>query len=201
MNVEAPARGSGARKAGTRDTDMERGAVVWLTGLSGAGKSTLARAAAAVASARGARVEVLDGDAVRGWLSSGLGFSRADRDENIRRIAHVAELLSKHGVLVLVAAISPYRAARDAARALVGDRFFEVHVSTPLEACAERDPKGLYRRARAGELPAFTGLDDPYEAPDAPELALDTSGRSLDDATAALISALDARGLLPRGAR
>ncbi len=148
--------------------------MVWLTGLSGAGKSTIADALAPELLAAGKRVEVLDGDVVRTHLSRGLGFSREDRDLNIARIAFVAHLLARNGVVVVVSAISPYRSTREAARATIGD-FVEVHVAPPLEECVRRDTKGLYKKALAGEIPQFTGVSDPYEVPDAPEITLDTS--------------------------
>ncbi|MBX3263917.1 MAG: adenylyl-sulfate kinase [Labilithrix sp.] len=152
----------------------DRGVVVWFTGLSGAGKTTIANALGAELGAAGARVEVLDGDVVRAHLSKGLGFSREDRDVNVARIAFVAHLLARNGVIVLVAAVSPYRAAREAARAAVGD-FVEVHVAPPIETCVARDTKGLYKKALAGEIAQFTGVSDPYEPPEAPEVTLDTS--------------------------
>ena len=152
----------------------DRGFVVWLTGLSGAGKSTIAEALAPELRAAGKRVEVLDGDIVRTHLSKGLGFSREDRDLNIARIAFVGHLLARNGVVVIVSAISPYRSTREAARATIGD-FVEVHVAPPLEECVRRDTKGLYKKALAGEIQQFTGVSDPYEAPDAPEITLDTA--------------------------
>lgn len=152
----------------------ERGVVVWLTGLSGAGKSTIADALAPELRAAGRKVESLDGDVVRTHLSKGLGFSREDRDTNIARIAFVAHLLSRNGVVVLVSAISPYRETREAARRTIGD-FVEVHVAPPLEECIRRDTKGLYRKALAGEIPQFTGISDPYEPPAAAEVTIDTS--------------------------
>jgi len=174
-----------------------RAPVVWLTGLSGAGKSTIAEALAPRLRQAGvARVELLDGDVVRTHLSKGLGFSREDRDTNIARIAFVAHLLARNGVTVVVAAISPYREARDAARRLIGE-FLEVHVATPLEECARRDVKGLYQQAASGALPtALTGRDDPYEPPLAPELTLDTTRLSLAEELDAIVEALRARGWL-----
>lgn len=154
---------------------------MWLTGLSGAGKSTLAGELARelrAARACGGRIELLDGDLVRTHLSKGLGFSREDRDLNVARIAFVAHLLARNGVLVLVSAISPYRATREAARETIGD-FVEVHVAPPLEECIRRDTKGLYKKALAGEIPTFTGISDPYEAPLAAEVTLDTSALDL----------------------
>jgi len=155
--------------AGPRVDQEQPGLTVWFTGLSGAGKTTICNAVHAELLARGRRVEMLDVDVVRKHLFADLGFSKADRDENIRRIGFVAELLTRHGVITLVAAISPYRAARDAVRYNIG-RFVEVHVDAPLAVCEGRDPKGLYRRARSGALHGFTGIDDPYEAPIAPEV-------------------------------
>lgn len=152
----------------------DRGFVIWLTGLSGAGKSTIAEALAPELLASGKKVELLDGDIVRTHLSKGLGFSREDRDLNVARIAFVAHLLARNGVVVLVSAISPYRATREAARKTIGD-FVEVHVAPPLEECIRRDTKGLYEKALAGAIPQFTGISDPYEAPESPELSLDTS--------------------------
>ncbi len=152
----------------------DRGFVVWLTGLSGAGKSTIAEALAPELVAAGRRVEVLDGDIVRTHLSRGLGFSREDRDINVARIAFVGHLLARNGVVVIVSAVSPYRSTRAAARATIGD-FVEVHVAPPLEECVRRDTKGLYKKALAGEIQQFTGVSDPYEPPETPEIALDTS--------------------------
>ncbi len=165
------------------------GATLWLTGLPSAGKSTLAHAFAAQLSAAGERVQVLDGDEVRPHLSAGLGFSRADRDVNVARIGWVARLLASHGVLVLVPVIAPYAAARDAVRgdhATHGVPFAEVYVATPLEIAETRDVKGLYARARRGELSGMTGVDDPYEAPSAAELVVDTTRVDLPTATAQL---------------
>jgi adenylyl-sulfate kinase len=156
--------------------------VVWLTGLSGAGKSTLASAVEKVLRASGVRCYVLDGDRLRHGLNRDLGFSDADRVENIRRVGEVAKLMVDAGLVVLVALISPFRADRQRARELfrAGD-FIEVHVSTPLEVCERRDPKGLYRKARAAEMPDFTGISSPYEPPEAPELELDTARLPLRD--------------------
>jgi adenylylsulfate kinase len=168
------------------------GCVIWLTGMSGAGKSTLAHAAAGRLRELGEKVEVLDGDVVREHLSQGLGFSREDRDINIRRIAFVAQLLARNGVVVIVAAISPYRAARDAARAQI-DRFLEVHVDCPLDELVRRDVKGLYAEALAGSRPQFTGVSDPYEAPLTPELVIHTDQESIDDSAARILAAVQLR--------
>lgn len=173
----------------------ERGAVVWLTGLSGAGKSTIATALEPRLRALGLRVESLDGDVVRTHLSKGLGFSREDRETNVARIAFVAHLLQRNGVTVLVSAISPYRATREAARALIRD-FVEVHVAPPLDECIRRDVKGLYAKALAGEIPAFTGVSDPYEAPLSPELVVDTSRVSVAAAVEQVVDRLRALGFL-----
>lgn len=177
-----------------------RGLVIWFTGLSASGKSTLAGMLAQHLEATDERaVTLLDGDVVRRFLSRGLGFSREDRDENIRRIGFVASLVARHGGIAVVAAISPYRAARQEARRLVeeaGGVFLEVHVATPLEVCAERDPKGLYARAQRGEIQGFTGVDDPYEAPEAPECRLDTRNLAAKAALATLLEALRERGAL-----
>ncbi len=168
----------------------EAGLVIWLTGLSGAGKSTLAAALATRLRESTDRVEVLDGDTVREHLSKGLGFSREDRDINIRRIAFVARLLARNGVIVLVAAISPYRGTRDAARAEI-ERFLEVYVDCPLDELLRRDTKGLYALALRGEVPQFTGVSDPYEAPLAPEVHVRTDRESLDDCVDKILLALD----------
>jgi adenylylsulfate kinase len=167
-----------------------RGLTVWFTGLSASGKTTLCRAVYERLAARGCRLELLDGDTVRKHLSKGLGFSREDRDENIRRIGFVAGLLTRNGVIALAAAISPYRAVRDEVRASIGD-FVEVYVNAPLEVCESRDPKGLYRKARAGQLPAFTGIDDPYEPPFDPEVECRTDRESLEECIAKVLSAID----------
>jgi bifunctional enzyme CysN/CysC len=152
-----------------------RGSTVWLTGLSGSGKSTVAAACEAQLVAAGRPAYVLDGDNVRHGLNGDLGFTAEDRAENVRRVGHVARLMADAGIVVLVPVISPYRADRDQVRALhdeAGLPFLEVFVDTPIELCEQRDPKGLYAKARAGEITGFTGIDDPYEAPSAPELVL-----------------------------
>jgi adenylylsulfate kinase len=167
-----------------------RGFTLWLTGLSGAGKSTLATAVADELRRGGVRVETLDGDEVRQNLSKGLGFSREDRDTNIRRIGYVAKLLTRNGVVVISAAISPYRAVRDEVRARI-DRFVEIHVHCSLDELVRRDVKGLYRRALAGEIPHFTGVSDPYEQPLDPEVAVDTAVESVDESVLRVLAALD----------
>jgi len=155
------------------------GCVVLFTGLSGAGKSTLAQSLTARLIEAGYRVEILDGDAVRRELSKGLGFTPEDRTENIRRIGFVARLLARHGVIALIPVIAPYRALRAEMRAGT-PTFFEVYVNAPLDVCEHRDPKGLYRRARAGDLPHFTGIDDPYEPPDAPDVECRTDLEAIE---------------------
>ena len=169
------------------------GTVIWLTGLSGSGKSTIARAAEAELRASGLRVEVLDGDAIREEFSRGLGYSKLDRDENVRRAGYVAGLLAHHGVVVLVALISPYRAARNQVRqemAAAGIPFIEVFVNAPLEICESRDPKGLYQRARRGEIPSFTGLEDPYEPPLSPEVECRTDLETVETCVRNVLNAL-----------
>ena len=173
----------------------ERGVVLWFTGLSGAGKSTLAEALEPKLRAEGKKVEALDGDVVRTHLSKGLGFSREDRDTNIARIAFVAHLLQRNGVVVLVSAISPYRNTRDDARKLIGD-FVEIHVAPPLEECIKRDVKGLYKKAIAGEIKQFTGISDPYEAPLNAELTIDTSNVSVDEGVSRILGKLRELGFL-----
>ena len=172
----------------------DRGFVLWLTGLSGAGKSTVAAKLGPALAERGHRVELLDGDEVRTNLCQGLGFSRQDRDTNIARIGYVAAKLSKHGVAVLVAAISPYREARDQVRATV-DNFVEVHVAAPVSTCAQRDPKGLYAKALAGQITNFTGISDPYQPPLEPEIILHTDTESVDDSVHQVITWLETNQL------
>ncbi|HLT59048.1 MAG TPA: adenylyl-sulfate kinase [Limnochordales bacterium] len=179
--------------------DSQAGFVLWLTGLSGAGKSTIAGGLARELRARGRRVEVLDGDEVRRVLSQGLGFSRADRDANVMRIAYVAKLLARHGVIVIVAAISPYREARERARQEIG-RFVEVYVRCPLEVCVQRDVKGLYKEALAGRIPHFTGVSDPYEEPEQPEITVNTAEETPAESVARIVAALEAMAWLPPAA-
>ena len=169
--------------------DTAAAKTIWLTGLSGAGKSTIANLVAARLRSNGTKVEVLDGDALRTTLCKDLGFSRQDRDENIRRIGLLCELLNRHGVIAIVAAISPYRAARDEVRTKVA-QFVEVHLTCPLNVLIKRDPKGLYKRALVGEIAHFTGISDPYEAPVAPEVIIDTSQTSPEEATDAILAQL-----------
>ena len=180
-------------------TEVAVGATVWLTGLPSSGKSTIAGALADRLRAERRRVEVLDGDEMRRLLSRGLGFSRADREENVERIGFVAQLLARHGVLVLVPVIAPYASSRDAVRSrheLERTAFIEVHVATPLDVCVSRDVKGLYAKQAAGELTGLTGVDDPYEAPRTPDLVLDTQLQKVDASRDAVLSLLRERGLL-----
>jgi len=173
-----------------------QGVTVWLTGLPSAGKTTIARHLEKRLTAAGTPVELLDGDEIRERLSKGLGFSRQDRDENIRRISYVARLLTKHGTVVLVSAISPFRSTRDEARAEIG-RFVEVHVDCQLEECIRRDVKGLYKKALSGQIPQFTGISDPYEAPLAPEIVVRTHQETLDESAAKILETLTLLGHLP----
>jgi adenylylsulfate kinase len=174
-----------------------RGCTVWFTGLSGSGKSTLANLLEKALWERGVRAFVLDGDNVRHGLNKDLGFSPKDRTENIRRIGEVAKLFTEAGVINVTAFISPYRADRDLVRQLMktGD-FVEVYVECRLDECERRDPKGLYKKARAGEIPEFTGISAPYEAPEKPELVLDTSDETADKSVARLLTFLEQKGYL-----
>jgi adenylyl-sulfate kinase len=172
------------------DPITSRGLTVWFTGLSSAGKTTISRALYDTLHTRGHQLERLDGDSVRQRLSKDLGFSKEDRDENIRRIGALAEQLTRGGAIVLVSAISPYRAARDELRRRIGD-FLEVWVHAPIEVCEKRDLKGIYRRARAGELHNVTGIDDPYEPPLAPEVECRTDRETLEESVAKVLEAVD----------
>ena len=174
---------------------MQKGFVVWLTGLSGAGKSTIATALRDELHVQGCAVEVLDGDEVRTHLSKGLGFSKEDRDTNIARIAFVASLLARHGVGVITAAISPYAEARAAARERIGP-CIEVYVRCSIEELTRRDVKGLYAKALRGELDHFTGVSDPYEVPQHPDLVVDTETQTLQDGVAAILETLKERGFI-----
>jgi adenylylsulfate kinase len=182
-----------ATKAPPRPT--HQGVTVWFTGLPSAGKTTVANLVGRRLAERGRPVELLDGDVVRTHLSRDLGFSKADRDENIRRIGYVAGLLTGHGVIVLVSAVSPYRAVRDEVRTGIGRAggFVEVHVAADLATCQARDVKGLYARQARGELRGLTGVDDPYEPPLAPELVLDTAGEPPEVSAARVLALLDGR--------
>jgi adenylyl-sulfate kinase len=173
--------------------ESPRGFVVWFTGLSGAGKSTLAGLLSAELARRGHRVEVLDGDAIRTNLSKGLGFSREDRNTNVRRIAFVCHLLARNGIVAISAAISPYRETRQEARDLIGD-FVEVYVRCPLPELVRRDVKGLYARALRGEIANFTGISDPYEEPQHPDVVVDSGSETPAQSLQRILSHLELRG-------
>jgi adenylylsulfate kinase len=174
---------------------MDKGFILWFTGLSGSGKTTISKALESELKALGCKVEILDGDVVRTNLSKGLGFSKEDRDTNIRRIGFVANLLSRNGVVAMTAAISPYRAVRDEIRA-IEPNFVEVYVKAPLEVCEARDVKGLYAKARAGEIKGFTGIDDAYEEPVNPEIICYTDEESLADCVKKVLSKLEELGYI-----
>ncbi len=173
--------------------------VIWFTGLSGAGKSTIARALETELARRALNYELLDGDVVRTHLSKGLTFSREDRDINVRRIGWLAQTLAKHGCIAVCAAISPYRAIRDEIRAMAPKRFVEIHVAAPLEVCEQRDVKGLYAKARAGEIRQFTGIDDPYEEPLSPEVTCLTHEETLAESVSKIVNTCEDLGLLAAG--
>ncbi|WP_329620606.1 adenylyl-sulfate kinase [Streptomyces sp. NBC_01255] len=175
------------------------GATIWLTGLPSAGKTTIAYELAGRLRAEGHRVEILDGDEIREFLSAGLGFTREDRHTNVQRIGFVAELLASHGVQVLVPVIAPYADSREAVRkrhAAEGTAFVEVHVATPVEVCSVRDVKGLYAKQAAGEISGLTGVDDPYEAPETPDLRIESQNQTVQESAAQLHALLTERGLL-----
>ena len=177
-----------------------RGVCIWFTGLSGAGKSTTAKQLTTLLEDGRRVVTLLDGDVVRTHLSKGLGFSKEDRDTNVRRIGFVASEIVRHGGVVVCAVVSPYRATRDETRAIVGsDRFVEVFVDTPLQVCEARDTKGLYAKARRGEVTNLTGIDDPYERPEGPEIMLDTVSRAVEDNATLILRYLRDRGLVDGG--
>lgn len=175
----------------------QKGAVLWFTGLSASGKSTVAREVELALVENGKNAYVLDGDNIRHGLNSNLGFSPDDRKENIRRIGEVAKLFAEANVITLTAFISPYQADRDLARKLLPEgRFFEIYCDIPVEVCEQRDPKGLYKKARAGQIPEFTGISAPYEAPVRPELALKTGEESLEGSTRRVLNLLAERGII-----
>ncbi|MGO9605097.1 MAG: adenylyl-sulfate kinase [Candidatus Binataceae bacterium] len=178
---------------------MSEGFTLWFTGLSGAGKSTLANLVAEELRRREHRVEILDGDEVRTNLSKGLGFSKEDRDTNIRRIGYVCNLLARNGVIAISAAISPYRDIRDEVRRN-HQRFFEVYMQCTIEKLTDRDVKGLYKKALAGEIKSFTGISDPYEEPLNPELVIDSGAEQVEDSFKKLLSALEGKGYIRSGA-
>jgi adenylyl-sulfate kinase len=173
-----------------------KGFTLWFTGLSGSGKTTIAREVERILRERGLKVEVLDGDVVRTNLSKGLGFSKEDRDTNIKRIGFVCHLLSRNGVVAIASAISPYREIRDENRRLIG-RFVEVYVKCPIDVLAKRDVKGMYAKALKGEIKGFTGVDDPYEEPLNPEILVETDKESEEESVAKVIRTLELMGLIP----
>ncbi|MBD2666872.1 adenylyl-sulfate kinase [Richelia sinica FACHB-800] len=176
-------------------TQSQRGVTIWLTGLSGAGKTTISRAIEQELKTHGYKVEVLDGDVVRQYLTKGLGFSKEDRDENIRRIGFVARLLTRNDVIVLVSAISPYRNIRQEVREFIGN-FVEVYVNAPLAVCEQRDVKGLYQKARSGAIKNFTGIDDPYEIPLNPDVECTTDIEDVNDSTNKVLKKLQELGYI-----
>ncbi|MET9802400.1 adenylyl-sulfate kinase [Streptomyces sp. NPDC006368] len=183
----------------TQETQVTTGATIWLTGLPSAGKTTIAYELAGRLRADGHRVEVLDGDEIREFLSAGLGFSREDRHTNVQRIGFVAELLASNGVKVLVPVIAPYADSREAVRARhrrQGTAYVEVHVATPVEVCSVRDVKGLYAKQAAGEISGLTGVDDPYEEPETPDLRIESQNQTVRESAAAVHTLLTERGLL-----
>jgi adenylylsulfate kinase len=184
-------------RADREQMNGHKGCIVWLTGLSGSGKSTIAVDLEKRLWERGVRAYILDGDNIRHGLNKNLGFSPADRTENIRRIGEVAKLFTEAGMVALTAFISPYRADRDQVRALMqpGD-FIEVHVECPVEVCEQRDVKGLYKKARAGEIKEFTGISAPYEAPLTPEMKIDTSGQSVEASALQILAYLEQHGIV-----
>ena len=175
----------------------DNGFCLWFTGLSGSGKTTITNLLVKELRDRGSKLEVLDGDIVRENLSKGLGFSKEDRDTNIRRIAFVANLLSRNGVPVITAAISPYREIRDEARQMMDGRFIETYIKASVEACEERDVKGLYAKARSGEIKEFTGVSDPYEPLKSPEIVCETEHETPDESARKIIAFLEERDLIP----
>jgi adenylylsulfate kinase len=191
----------GLLSAADREKILGHGsAVVWLTGLSGSGKSTIAHEVERQLMENGVHSYVLDGDNVRTGLNSDLGFSDGDRQENIRRIGEIARLFADAGLVVITAFISPFRQERDTARSLVGhERFYEVFLDCSLDLCEERDPKGLYKKARSGEINEFTGIDSPYEEPESPELVLDTGALSVEECVGAIIELLVEAGIVRLG--
>jgi len=180
-------------------TRKEPGATIWLTGLPSSGKTTLAQSLASRLTRQGHRVEVLDGDEIRTFLSAGLGFTREDRNTNVQRVGLVAEVLARNGILVLVPVIAPYADSREAVRKrheASGTTYLEVHVATPVQVCSVRDVKGLYAGQRSGRISNLTGVDDPYEAPEAPDARIETVDSTVEESTDALLTLLAERGLV-----
>lgn len=181
--------------SGIISTRIQTGFTLWFTGLSGAGKSTIANILEKKIKDLGLKIEILDGDIVRTHLSKGLGFSKEDRDTNIRRIGYVANLLSRNGVIVITAAISPYRSVRDEVREM-HENFIEVYAKCPLEVAEKRDVKGLYKKARAGEIPQFTGISDPYEEPHSPEIIVETNKETPEESADKILRWLKENGFI-----
>jgi len=173
-----------------------KGFTLWFTGLPCSGKSTLAKKVEEILLERGMKVELLDGDEVRKNLSKGLGYSKEDRDTNIRRIGYVCKLLTRNGVVAIAAAISPYREVREENRRAIG-RYVEVHVKAPIEVLKERDVKGMYKKALAGEIPNFTGISDPYEEPEKPEIVVETDKETVEESVHKIIRTLELMGYIP----
>ena len=173
-----------------------KGVTVWLTGLPCSGKTTIAQKLSDVLRSHGYRVEILDGDVIRNYISKGLGFSREDRFENIRRVSFVAKLLTRNGVITLVAVISPYREMRKMAKEMIGDDFIEVFVNAPVEVCEKRDVKGMYKMAREGKIKGFTGVDDPYEPPENPDVECKTAEETVEESVRKILYALKKRGYI-----
>lgn len=167
------------------------GVTLWFTGLPCSGKTTISEIVKAQLEANGVRVELLDGDEIRKHFSKGVGFTKEDRNNHLQRVSYLCHLLSKHGVVVLASFVSPYRENRDYARGLIGDRFVEIFVDTPLEECIKRDVKGMYKKALAGEIKQFTGISDPYEPPPSPELLISTTGENPQESAARVLEMLD----------
>src|SRR2546427_8338592 len=195
MSPELPSIKDVRTKSGGRTNMTQQGLTIWFTGLSGAGKSTLSEAIEERLKARGRSVEILDGDSGRPHLTKGLGFSREDRDTNIKRIAFVCGLLTRNGVICISAAIAPYREARQWARQEIGN-FVEVYVKCPIEVCRQRDVKGLYKLVDEGKIKGFTGVDDPYEEPEHPELVVETSKESIEESVGRIFAKLEELGYL-----
>ncbi len=183
-------------RARREQMNRHKSAIIWFTGLSGAGKSTIAHALEEHLHQQGCRTYVLDGDNVRHGLCGDLGFSIDDRHENIRRIGEVARLFAEAGTIALTAFISPLKADRDQARRIAGADFIEIYCRCPIDVCESRDVKGIYKRARAGEITDFTGISSPYEEPDSPELVIDTVSMSIEQSVAAVLAYLDSRGII-----
>jgi len=187
---------SDVRKEDREALNGHKAVVIWFTGLSGSGKSTLAQRVEKALFAQGCRIYVLDGDNIRHGLNKDLGFSPEDREENIRRIGELANLFIQAGVIALTAFISPYRSDRDKARAVAGENFIEVYLKCDVTVCEARDPKGLYKKARAGAIKEFTGISAPYEEPVDPELVVDTATETVEESTKKVLSLLRARGVI-----